>query len=127
MSALCPGCFERDTPSSGDACPQCGYSDDQERSPLALPIGTELQSRYQVGRVLGEPGGFAAGPRPSVAMLVEQGVDVPAPAVVVFVQEHLGRRAAGIHHLEQVGEEDALVLIAGVAAIEAAQAVLGDG
>ncbi|WP_251979626.1 serine/threonine protein kinase, partial [Salinibacter ruber] len=58
MPPLCPGCFKRDAPASRDACPQCDYSADQDRSPLALPVHTELRDRYQVGRVLGEPGGF---------------------------------------------------------------------
>ncbi|WP_251979623.1 TonB family protein [Salinibacter ruber] len=58
MPALCPGCFEREAPPSGDACPQCGYSAGQDRSPLALPVHTELKGRHRVGSVLGEPGGF---------------------------------------------------------------------
>jgi len=58
MDTFCPGCFERDATASRDTCPECGYSTDQDRSPLALPVHTELKGRYRVGRVLGEPGGF---------------------------------------------------------------------
>ncbi|MGH8504946.1 MAG: serine/threonine-protein kinase [Stenotrophobium sp.] len=52
----CPGCFEN---KQGLAtCPQCGYDESAERSPLFLPHGTTLAASYRVGRVLGKPGGF---------------------------------------------------------------------
>lgn len=56
--SLCPGCFQREAPEEGDECPECGYTYVQERSPLALPVDIGLAGRYQVGRILGKPGGF---------------------------------------------------------------------
>ena len=53
--SLCEYCFaETDT----DPCPECGYSRstyEQDRS--VLPIGSVLEGRYMIGRVLGK-GGF---------------------------------------------------------------------
>jgi len=56
--SLCPGCFQREAPGEGGECPECGYTRAQERSPLALPVDIGLAGRYQVGRILGKPGGF---------------------------------------------------------------------
>jgi serine/threonine protein kinase len=39
-------------------CPSCGFSLEEERSPLPLPYRTVLNGRFMVGRVLGRPGGF---------------------------------------------------------------------
>ncbi|WP_251980242.1 serine/threonine protein kinase [Salinibacter ruber] len=58
MATLCPGCFEEEVSTGGEPCPTCGWSGEQDRPPLALPVQTELKGRYQAGRVLGEPGGF---------------------------------------------------------------------
>lgn len=52
----CPGCFENK--QSLATCPQCGYDESAERSPLFLPHGITLADSYRVGRVLGKPGGF---------------------------------------------------------------------
>jgi len=53
----CPGCFQEKPDAA--VCPRCGYDESLKRSPLALPHHTRLyQDRYQVGRVLGKPGGF---------------------------------------------------------------------
>ena len=54
----CPSCFMQEVFSSSDSCSRCGWTADQERSPLALPVGVELSGRYRVGRILGDPGGF---------------------------------------------------------------------
>ncbi len=52
----CPGCFETKT---NTACERCGYDETLKRSPLVLPHHTLLSNgRYQIGRVLGRPGGF---------------------------------------------------------------------
>jgi len=57
MAMLCPGCFQ-EKPAAA-VCPHCGYDESLKRSPLVLPHHTRLyQDRYQVGRVLGKPGGF---------------------------------------------------------------------
>jgi len=58
MATLCPGCYKEEVSTGGKPCPVCGWSDGQDRPPLALPVQTELKGRYQAGRVLGEPGGF---------------------------------------------------------------------
>lgn len=53
---LCPGCFsEKGTVS---LCPNCGYDESQERSPILLPHRTILNEQYLIGKVLGKPGGF---------------------------------------------------------------------
>lgn len=52
---LCMGCME---PTSGDVCSLCGWSEQNySASPLHLRIGTTLDGRYLLGRVLGA-GGF---------------------------------------------------------------------
>jgi len=54
---LCPGCFHEKPDAA--VCPYCGYDESLKRSPLVLSHHTRLyQNRYQVGRVLGKPGGF---------------------------------------------------------------------
>jgi len=54
---LSPGCFHEKT--SALTCPHYGYDETLKRSPLALPHHTRLNTgRYQVGQVLGKPGGF---------------------------------------------------------------------
>lgn len=54
----CPNCFERIAPS--EPCGTCAYPIRIENRPgLHLPPGTELQTRYRVGRILGQ-GGFGA-------------------------------------------------------------------
>lgn len=58
---LCPGCFTVEAPQETEACPTCGFRHQtaaDDRSPVALPLETVLNSRYRVGRVLGKPGGF---------------------------------------------------------------------
>lgn len=57
-SGRCPGCFKQEPFPEQDECPQCGYAPGQDRSPLALPVLTELKGRYVAGRLLGAPGGF---------------------------------------------------------------------
>ncbi|HYG85781.1 MAG TPA: serine/threonine-protein kinase [Azospirillum sp.] len=54
----CPNCFERSAPAG--TCGACGYPQRMDSRPgLHLLPGTELLSRYRVGRILGQ-GGFGA-------------------------------------------------------------------
>ena len=41
----------------GIPCPRCGFNENDEQPYLALPLGTILNGRYLVGKVLGI-GGF---------------------------------------------------------------------
>ena len=52
---VCYGCFTEKEP--GTACPHCGFNENSERAYLAVPIGTILDGRYLIGKVLGV-GGF---------------------------------------------------------------------
>jgi serine/threonine protein kinase len=56
----CPGCFaDRGfDPRRVNPCPNCGYDERAERSPLLLAPGTVLKGQFQIGRVLGRPGAF---------------------------------------------------------------------
>ena len=51
----CPGCME--IKSGGAVCEHCGYDERRENEPHQLQVGTVLQGKYLVGRVLGQ-GGF---------------------------------------------------------------------
>ena len=52
---VCYGCFTEKEP--GTVCPHCGFNENSERPYLAVPIGTILDGRYLIGKVLGV-GGF---------------------------------------------------------------------
>lgn len=52
---VCYGCFQEKKP--GNFCPHCGFNENEEMPYLALPLGTILNGRYLVGKVLGI-GGF---------------------------------------------------------------------
>lgn len=52
---ICYGCFTEKEP--GQRCPRCGFDEKEEQPYLALPLGTILNGRYLVGKVLGI-GGF---------------------------------------------------------------------
>lgn len=52
---ICFGCFQEKEP--GGYCPYCGFSENEEQPYLALPLGTLLNGRYMLGKVLGT-GGF---------------------------------------------------------------------
>ena len=52
---VCYGCFSEKAP--GIPCPHCGFCERDEQPYLALPLGTILNGRYLVGKVLGI-GGF---------------------------------------------------------------------
>lgn len=52
---ICYGCFEEKGAAS--ICPHCGFNPNEEQPYLALPLGTILNGRYMVGKVLGI-GGF---------------------------------------------------------------------
>lgn len=50
----CPSCFRES--ADGSVCAECSA---RSRSELALPLGATLRNdRYQIGRTLGDPGGF---------------------------------------------------------------------
>ena len=52
---ICDSCFGE---ISAEPCPYCGYSvNSYFNDPIALPVGTILNNRYHIGRVLGK-GGF---------------------------------------------------------------------
>lgn len=52
---VCYGCFnEKENPG---VCPHCGFDENEEQPYLALPLGTILNGRYMLGKVLGV-GGF---------------------------------------------------------------------
>ena len=55
---LCYNCF-KEKPQPEGPCPYCGFdlAENQEKFPMALKAGTVLNSRYILGRVLGQ-GGF---------------------------------------------------------------------
>jgi serine/threonine protein kinase len=52
--AACPHCFGD---LSADPCPHCGWQPGADNPPPALALGTRLDGRYRIGRVLGH-GGF---------------------------------------------------------------------
>ena len=52
---VCYGCFSEKEP--GAVCPHCGFSENAERAYLAVPLGSILDGRYLIGKVLGI-GGF---------------------------------------------------------------------
>ena len=52
---VCYGCFSDKEP--GTVCPSCGFNESSERAYLAVPLGTILDGRYLIGKVLGI-GGF---------------------------------------------------------------------
>lgn len=55
-TVFCPNCFRIDG-YSGKICLFCGYHEETNREPRALPLGEWLNNRYLLGRVLGV-GGF---------------------------------------------------------------------
>ena len=55
LERVCYGCFAEKGP--GIPCPRCGFNENDEQPYLALPLGTILNGRYLVGKVLGI-GGF---------------------------------------------------------------------
>lgn len=52
---ICFGCFQEK--ELGGYCPHCGFGENEEQPYLALPLGTLLNGRYMLGKVLGM-GGF---------------------------------------------------------------------
>ena len=70
-------------------CPECGYEDDQARHNLALPVGTLLNERFHIGRVLGKPGGYG------IAYLAFDTVLQSTVAIKEFLPPTLVGRAAG--------------------------------
>lgn len=58
FTIACPSCFKDKGRLTVAVCPHCGYSEDEPRSPAALPLRTVLGDRYLVGRLLGKLGGF---------------------------------------------------------------------
>jgi serine/threonine protein kinase len=54
-SGTCTSCFDRRVTAGAGVCADCGAL---RRPDVALPVGTSLNARYDLGRVLGQPGGF---------------------------------------------------------------------
>jgi serine/threonine protein kinase len=52
----CPSCFA-EPPPAASACAACGWQPGRDNGPPFLPLGTLLDGRYRLGRVLGH-GGF---------------------------------------------------------------------
>ncbi len=55
MEKRCYGCMRVKTQSP--LCEHCGYNENIDNLPHQLPLGTVLQNRYEIGKVLGQ-GGF---------------------------------------------------------------------
>ena len=56
LEHICYGCFQ-EKPDGSLVCPHCGFHAEEEQPFLALPMGTLLNGRYMIGKVLGV-GGF---------------------------------------------------------------------
>ena len=56
LEHICYGCFQ-EKPDGSLVCPHCGFNAEEEQPFLALPMGTLLNGRYMIGKVLGV-GGF---------------------------------------------------------------------
>lgn len=80
---LCPGCFVEKGKTA--VCPHCGYDENEQHIPLALPYRTMLDGRYLAGRVLGKLGGFG---------ITYLGWDVRLETFVA-IKEYLPRDLAG--------------------------------
>ncbi|MES9882933.1 MAG: serine/threonine-protein kinase [Sedimenticola sp.] len=53
---LCLGCMK--DKGSVEPCPHCGFTIEKDRNPQLLPYNTILNTRFLIGKVLGNPGGF---------------------------------------------------------------------
>ena len=94
---ICYGCFSEKEP--GTVCPVCGFDETKQQPYLALPLGTIVNGRYLIGKVLGIGGfgitylGFDLTLEIKVAIKASQRFAFISKPMVLYLE--LKRRARG--------------------------------
>ena len=94
---LCYGCFQEKEP--GAICPHCGFDENEEQPYLALPLGTLLNGRYMLGKVLGV-GGFG---------ITYLGFDLTLEikvAIKEYMPSSIATRGADRYNVTHAGQSD---------------------
>ncbi len=74
------------------------FGETEQRSPIALPLGTVLHGQYQVGRILGRLGGFGI-----TYLCWDTALDIPV-AIKEYLPRHLAQR--GVDRKQVVADSD---------------------